>query len=92
MIKTIRHKGLREYWERGTARKLNADWVPKIRRILSALDRAGAPEDMNLPGYYFHPLKGKEANRYSVRVSGNWRITFEFDGNDATILDLEDYH
>ncbi|CAM3779701.1 type II toxin-antitoxin system RelE/ParE family toxin [Litorimonas haliclonae] len=92
MIKTIRHKGLREYWKSGTARRLNADWVPKIRRILNALDRAEAPEDMNIPGYYFHLLKGKEANRYSVRVSGNWRITFEFDGNDATILDLEDYH
>jgi len=57
-----------------------------------ALDVAETPDDVNLPGYYFHPLKGKDKGRYSIRVTGNWRMTFEFNGVDVVILDLEDYH
>lgn len=92
MIKSFRHKGLKEYWEKGRTRKLNSQWLPKITRILNALDVSVEPTDVNIPGFYFHALKGEDKGRYSVRVTGNWRITFEFEGNDAIILDMEDYH
>ncbi|MDQ7019134.1 MAG: type II toxin-antitoxin system RelE/ParE family toxin [Robiginitomaculum sp.] len=92
MIKSIRHKGLKSLWEKGKTRYLNPDWLPRIGRILDALDVAARPEDMNIPGFYFHILTGDNAGRYSVRGSANWRITFTFDGEDAVLLDLEDYH
>ena len=92
MIKSIRHKGLRNYWTKGQAKGLKAESVPRISRILRALDTASAPTDMNLPGYYFHGLSGKDAGRYSVRVSGNYRITFGWSDQDAIDIDLEDYH
>jgi len=60
--------------------------------ILDRLDAAKAPRDLALPGMDFHPLKGKDKGRYAVTVSGNWRITFAFDGEDAIDVDLEDYH
>ena len=92
MIKSIRHKALRNYWTKGQTKGLNANWVPRISRILRALDVATAPEEMNLPGYYFHGLFGKDAGRYSVRVTGNYRITFGWSDNDAIDIGLEDYH
>jgi len=60
--------------------------------MLGTLNRANSPDDLNVPGYYFHALKGKDKGRFSIRVTGNWRITFAFDGNDVIIIDLEDYH
>jgi len=92
MIESIRHKALRNYWSKGQTKGLNANWVPRISRILRALDVATEPEEMNLPGYYFHGLSGKDAGRYSVRVTGNYRITFGWSDNDAIDIDLEDYH
>lgn len=92
VIKSFRHKGLRQYWEDGKSKGLNQAQVPRIRRMLSALDVAELPDDLNLPGYRFHALKGKEKGRYSIRVTGNWRMTFAFEGVDVVILDLEDYH
>ena len=59
---------------------------------LAALDTAQTIEDMNLPGYRLHPLKGREAGRWSIMVDGNWRVTFEFRDGDAHVLDYEDYH
>lgn len=92
MIRSIRHKAIRNYWINGQARGLNADWVPRISRILRALDVASEPDDMNLPGYHFHSLTGKDSGRYSVRVTGNYRITFGWHDQDAIDIDLEDYH
>jgi len=92
MIKSIRHKALRNYWTKGQAKGLNANWVLRISRILRALDVASEPEHMNLPGYCFHGLSGHDAGRYSVRVTGNYRITFSWFGQDAIDIDLEDYH
>lgn len=92
MIKSIKHKGLRAYWERDETRHLATAWLPKIDRILDALDVAITPEDMNIPGFHFHGLIGKQKDRFSVRVSGNWRITFEFDREDVILVNLEDYH
>lgn len=60
--------------------------------MLVVLNAARAPEDLNLPGYRFHALKGEAKGRYAVDASGNWRITFGFDGEDAIDVDLEDYH
>ena len=64
----------------------------RIRRILISLNDAKVPEDMNLPGLRFHGLKGQDRGRFAVDASGNWRITFGWDGLDAVDLDLEDYH
>lgn len=92
MIKSFRHKGLKLYWTKGDAKRLQSQWLPKIDRLLNALEQAEEPTDMNVPGFYFHALKGEDKGRYSVRVTGNWRITFEFEGVHAYVLDLEDYH
>lgn len=92
MIRTIRSKPLRQFFETGKAGKLpvQGEGVARTGRILLALEAATKPEDMNLPGYYFHGLEGED--RWSVRVSGNWRITFGWDAADAIDVDLEDYH
>lgn len=79
------------FFETGDASKLPVQSPDRIRRQLAALDVATAPEDMNLPGWYFHRLQGKPP-RWSVRVTANWRVTFNFDGPDAAAVDLEDYH
>lgn len=92
MIDTIRSKPLRQFFETGRADKLPVQGaaVARVSRILRALDAATKPEDMNLPGYHFHSLEGEP--RWSVRVTGNWRVTFGWDGGAAIDVDLEDYH
>jgi proteic killer suppression protein len=90
MIRSIRNKGLASFAEKGSVAKLSVRKPERIRRILAALDAAVAPEDMNLPGLFFHGLHA-DPKRYSVRVSGNWRITFAWD-EGAIDVDLEDYH
>lgn len=92
MIKQIRHKGLRRYFEDSDRRGIDARHEQRIKRMLDRLDAATKPEDMNIPGYDFHPLKGNRSGTYAVSVSGNLRITFSFDGNDAVDVTLEDYH
>jgi proteic killer suppression protein len=92
MIRSFRNRGLREYFETGNARRLSVQNPDRIRRILVALHAAARPENMNVPGFRFHALKGREKGRYAVDASGNWRITFGWDGNDAIEVDLEDYH
>jgi toxin HigB-1 len=74
------------------ASKLNHNWVKRITRLLDRLDAARSPQDMNLPGFDFHPLKANRKGTYAVTGSGNWRITFRFDGENAVDVDLEDYH
>jgi toxin HigB-1 len=91
MIRSFRSKALRRFAERGDASKLSVP-NPTFRRILARLDAAIRPEDMNLPGFRFHGLKGKDKGRYAVDVSGNWRITFAWLDGDAIDVDLEDYH
>ena len=92
MIGHIRHKALRQYWTRGQTKGLNAEWIGKLRRILSALDAADQPEHMNYPGAYFHSLKGNRAGCYSVRLTANVRVTFGWTDEGATDIDIEDYH
>ena len=92
MIRGFRHKGLQRYFAASERKGIDAKQEARIRRILDRLEAATRPEDMNLPGYKFHGLKGDRKGAYAVSVSGNWRITFRFDGGDAVDVDLEDYH
>lgn len=92
MIKRFQHSGLERFFRRSDHRGIPAKSGDRIRRMLDALDVAVKPEDMNIPGYKFHQLKGKRAGTYAIAVTGNLRITFEFEGEDATNVDLEDYH
>ena len=80
------------FYERGDARRLPESLVPRIRRILSDLDAAVQPGDMNLPGYRLHPLTGDRRGQWSVRVSGNWRIVFRFEDGVPVGVTLVDYH
>ncbi len=92
MIRSVRNKSLKRLLEKGDGSKLSVPNLARVERILAALNAARAPEDMNLPGYRFHGLKGTAKGRYAVDASGNWRITFGWDGEDAIDVDLEDYH
>ncbi len=92
MIRVFRHRGLQEFYEKGNKRGINPDHAPKLARILDRLDASVRATDMNLPGYHLHQLSGQERGTWSVRVSGNWRVTFKFEGEDATDVDYLDYH
>ncbi|OBQ84646.1 MULTISPECIES: type II toxin-antitoxin system RelE/ParE family toxin [unclassified Mesorhizobium] len=92
MIKSFKRKALQRFFETGKARGLSVQDDKRVARILRALEAAARPQDMDLPGYHFHGLAGQDKGRYSVRVTGNWRITFGWDGEDATDIHLEDYH
>jgi len=89
MIKTFRHKGLKQLFEAGKSRALAQDLAKRARIILDYLDAAVTVYDMSLPGLHLHELKGDRKGTWSVRVSGNWRITFNFRGGDAYGVDLE---
>ena len=92
MIASIRHKALRNYWFDGKTKGIDAGHVAKLRRILLALDDASEPGDMNLPGWRFHSLTGDRAGTYSIRLTGNMRVTFQWDGRNAHDVNIEDYH
>lgn len=92
MIRSFRSKGLRRYAETGDRSKLSVSNLRRLDQILERLDGAVEPQDMDLPGWRFHGLKGSMKGRYAVDASGNWRITFAWDGGDAVDVDLEDYH
>jgi proteic killer suppression protein len=91
VIGAFRHKGLEEIHRTGTTRRIGADHIRKCVRILQLLEVAGQPEDMNIAGFRFHGLQGKP-KRWSVRVTGNHRITFSWSGEYALNVDFEDYH
>lgn len=92
MIRSFRHKGLDAFFTKDDRRKVPADRIERINRQLDRLDAAKMPQDMNLPGWGFHELKGNRKGTYAVSVSGNLRITFRFDSSHAIDVDLEDYH
>ncbi len=92
MIRSFKHKGLERYFLKGSSSGIQSAHAKKLRLILGRLHAAAEVRDMDLPGLYLHQLKGKYKGRWSVRVSGNWRITFRFDAPDATEVDYEDYH
>jgi proteic killer suppression protein len=91
VIKSFKSKALKQFAATGDASKLPVPNIGRVERILARLDASVLPEDMNLPGFRFHGLKGKP-KRYAVDASGNYRITFGWEEEDATGVDLEDYH
>jgi len=92
MIKSFKHKGLELFFKTGSKKGIIPEHSKKIERILDRLDASTNPIDMNLPGYKLHELSGKELGTWSVWVSGNWRITFQFKNEDAYVVDYRDYH
>ena len=92
MNRTFKHKGLERFFSKSDYRGIPARHAARIERLLDRLDAAVKPEDMDLPGYRFHPLKGERKGTYAVWVSRNWRLTFRFAGEDANAIKLEDYH
>jgi len=92
MIRTFRSKALAELWEKGRTAKIDARMYQRILARLDRLDVVLRPEEMNLPGFDFHPLRGFKPTRYSVHVNGPWCITFEFGDGDAFRVDFEQYH
>lgn len=92
MIRSFRSKPLKRYAEKGDRSKLSVVNLRRLDAILERLDSIIVADDMNIPGWRFHTLKGKLAGRYAVDASGNWRVTFAWEGTDAIDVDLEDYH
>jgi proteic killer suppression protein len=92
MIRSFRHRGLQKFAETGSKAGIQPAHANKLRIQLTALDAAVGPTDMNAPGYALHPLHGKLEGHWAVRVSGNWRLTFAFQDEDAIHVDYQDYH
>jgi proteic killer suppression protein len=92
VIRSFRHKGLQRFYERGTKSGIQSKHASRLRMQLAALDTALNIADIDIPGYGLHQLKGRAKNRWSISVSGNWRLTFQFKDGDVHVLDYEDYH
>ena len=92
MIVGFRHKGLELFYRTGSTRGVQAAHTAKLSIILTALDGATKPDDLGLPAFRLHPLKGKLKGLWSVWVNGNWRVTFRFAGADVELVDYLDYH
>ena len=92
MITTFRHKGFELFFTKGSFKGITGQYGARIERMLDRLDASKQFQDMDLPGYKFHALKGDRKGEFAVSVTGNWRITFEFSGEDAINVNLEDYH
>lgn len=92
MIKSFKHKGLKKFYDTGSKQGIRAQHAPKLRMQLAALDSALVLEDLDIPGYRLHELKGNRKGIWSISVSGNWRITFEFVDGNIFIVNYEDYH
>jgi len=92
VILSYRHKGLKRFAETGSKAGIQPKHAERLRRLLTALNVASRPEDMNAPGNNLHALKGDLAGHWSVAVSGNWRLTFAFHEEDVIQLDYQDYH
>lgn len=92
MIASFKHRGLKRLYEDDDHRGLSPEHVDKIKRILARLNEATVVQNMALPGFELHPLKGKLKGLWAVSVSGNWRIIFRFEKGNAYEVDLIDYH
>ena len=92
MIKSFTHKGLEAFFYEGTTNGIQAKHASRLRYQLDRLNNAGAINDMDFPGYDLHQLRGKLKGLWAVKVSGNWRLTFRFEGGDADVVDYQDYH
>ncbi|HLB78898.1 MAG TPA: type II toxin-antitoxin system RelE/ParE family toxin [Dongiaceae bacterium] len=92
MIGSFKHRGLKALYDGRTAKRVAPGHLDKLRDILAILDRSRRPQDMDLPGFRLHPLKGELKGHYAVSVSGNWRVTFRFKDGHAVDVDYVDYH
>lgn len=92
MIKSFRHNGIERFFRNGSKAGIQPKHADKLRIQLFALDNATGAQDMNAPGWRLHQLRGSLSGHWSVDVSGNWRLTFAFEGNDAILVDYQDYH
>jgi len=92
VIKKFRHKGLETFFTSGSVAGIQAKHKTKLRVQLTMLNVATRPGDMNAPGWKLHPLHGDREGQWAVQVNGNWRLIFEFEGQDATLVDYDDYH
>jgi len=92
MIKSFKHKGLKKFFATGNTAGIQPEHAERLTDRLAFLDAADSVEDMDKPGYRLHELAGKQKGRWSISVSGNWRVTFEFLEGDAHIVNYEDYH
>ena len=92
MIKSFKHKGLERFFYTGLKKGIKPEHAERLERILDRLNSASDIKDMNYPGSYLHQLKGDKLGMYSIKVSGNWRLFFEFRDGDAYIVDYGDYH
>ena len=92
MIRHFGHKGLEAFFRRGSKAGIRPDHAARLQLQLAALDHAKRPNDLSAPSWKLHPLKGDLDGRWSVTVSGNWRMTFEFRDGNAYVVDYEDYH
>lgn len=92
MIKSFKHRGLKALYEDKATKSIAPKHLRKLTDILGFLDQSTCPQDMNLPGFGLHPLKGKLKGYYSVWVSGNWRVTFRFQDGDVYDVNYLDYH
>jgi toxin HigB-1 len=92
VIGSFKHRGLKALYDGRTARRVAPEHVQRLRDILAVLDRSRRPDDMDLPGFRLHPLRGGLAGFWAVSVSGNWRVTFRFEDGHAVDVDYTDYH
>jgi proteic killer suppression protein len=92
MIRSFRHKGVERFFRTGSKAGIQAAHAPRLARQLAALEVAKEPQDMNIPGWALHALKGSLAGHLSVSVNGNWRLTFKFEDGDTVLVDYQDYH
>ena len=92
MVRSFKHRGLKRLYERGDSTGIRPDLRDTVQEILTVLDQATSPQDLDLPGYRLHPLKGDLKGFWSVTVRANWRIVFRVDGGDVFDVELTDYH
>jgi len=92
MIKSFQHKGLKAFFETGSKAGIQPQHATRLNLQLARLDAATNPDDMNLPNWRLHPLKGDLQNHWAVWVDKNWRLTFTFDNHDAVLVNYQDYH
>ncbi len=92
MIKSWKHKGLKRFFDTGSMTGIQAKHKLRLKIVLQRLDAAIMPDDLDLPGMRLHRLKGKYKGFFSVSVSGNWRVSYKFEGQDAILVDYLDYH
>lgn len=92
MIKSFRHRGIEKFFKTGSKAGIQPKHAQRLQLLLSVLNAATKPDQMDVPGWDWHPLKGDLTGHWAVKVNGNWRLTFAFEGTDAILVDYQDYH